>query len=125
MGTKYDLFKELTNEYKIDITKIARRYAKKMGNVALIYCSSKEMINIKNIFKLIIAKLFNIDPKIQQQNNELIGPLIDYTNIFYVIKSKHRKYAVNGYVRLLENKYKMYNKVPINDLSQIIMIYYA
>ena len=82
VGTKYDLFKESTNEYKMDITTNARKYAKKMGNAPLIYCSSKDMINIKKIFKLIVAKLFDLHPKIKPNNNELKETLIEFICIY-------------------------------------------
>lgn len=80
-GTKYDLFQERSNSYKIEVSQAARKYAKKM-NAPLIYCSSAESVNIRKIFKLIIAKLLSLKPKIKEQIDETKGALIEYRNIF-------------------------------------------
>eukprot|EP01084_Bolivina_argentea_P196898 337510_1 len=58
VGTKYDLFAAQDAEYKADITRQARKFASKMHS-PLIYCSSMMSINIKKIFRLIIAKCFD------------------------------------------------------------------
>eukprot|EP01084_Bolivina_argentea_P026874 49967_1 len=62
VGSKYDLYQEKDIEYKLNMTKLARKFASKM-NSPLIYCSSLMNINIKKIFKLIIAKCFDFQTK--------------------------------------------------------------
>jgi len=46
IGTKFDLFVELEANEKENITRQARKFAKKM-RAPLIYCSSKKSINVK------------------------------------------------------------------------------
>jgi len=65
VGAKYDLFDKKDMKFKEDITKMARRFAKAM-KAPLIYCSSSHSINVKKIFKLVIAKVFNYKPKVDE-----------------------------------------------------------
>merc|ERR1739838_462458 len=58
-------FQELEDIHKTDITRQARKFAKKM-HAPLIYCSSAQSINVKKIFKVIIAKVFDLKPRIKE-----------------------------------------------------------
>ena len=80
IGTKFDLFDELEEHHKIDITKQARKFAKKM-RAPLIYCSSAQSINVRKIFKVIIAKVFDLRPKIKELHNEKDEPLIEFASV--------------------------------------------
>merc|ERR1712154_620597 len=77
IGTKFDLFEELEEHLKKDITKQARKFAKKM-HAPLIYCSSAQSINVKKIFKVIIAKVFDLKPKIKEAHDATKDALIEF-----------------------------------------------
>lgn len=59
IGTKYDLFTNLPYEEQEKITIQAKKYAEAM-NAPLIFCSTSASINIRKIFILILAKIFDI-----------------------------------------------------------------
>merc|ERR1712083_1127849 len=77
IGTKFDLFQELEDIHKTDITRQARKFAKKM-HAPLIYCSSAQSINVKKIFKVIIAKVFDLKPKIKEAHDATKDALIEF-----------------------------------------------
>merc|ERR1712129_97058 len=77
IGTKFDLFDELEDHLKKDITKQARKFAKKM-HAPLIYCSIAQSINVKKIFKVIIAKVFDLKPKIKEAHDATKDALIEF-----------------------------------------------
>eukprot|EP00483_Globobulimina_turgida_P002812 UN02817 len=77
IGTKFDLFDEIEDHLKQDITKQARKFAKKM-HAPLIYCSSAQSINVKKIFKVIIAKVFDLKPKIKEAHDATKEALIEF-----------------------------------------------
>ena len=60
IGTKFDAFQELSEEEQDDITKQARKYAKLM-KAPLLYCSAKDAVNIPKIFKVVLAKCFDLN----------------------------------------------------------------
>merc|ERR1712154_266928 len=76
IGTKFDLFQELEDIHKTDITRQARKFAKKM-HAPLIYCSSAQSINVKKIFKVIIAKVFDLKPRIKEAQDATKEALIE------------------------------------------------
>jgi len=76
IGTKFDLFVELEPNEKECITRQARKFAKKM-KAPLIFCSSKTSINIKKIFKVIIAKVFDLKPKMKEIQDEEHDALLE------------------------------------------------
>merc|ERR1712157_544292 len=51
--------------------------AKKM-HAPLIYCSSAQSINVKKIFKVIIAKVFDLKPKIKEAHDATKDALIEF-----------------------------------------------
>ncbi|KAF0972413.1 hypothetical protein FDP41_009316 [Naegleria fowleri] len=76
IGTKYDKFIELPKEEQEEITKQARKYAEKM-KCPLIYSSAAAGINIKKLFKLVLAKVFDFPPNIDKITT--VGePLLEY-----------------------------------------------
>jgi len=78
IGTKYDLFVQEPEEYQIDITAQARKYAKTM-KAPLIFCSVQASINVKKIFYLILSKFLNVNLKIEEIKQ--VGyPLLEYTS---------------------------------------------
>ncbi len=76
IGTKYDKFIELPDEEQEEITDMARKFANKM-KAPLIYCSAKESINVKKLFKLVLAKIFDLDPNLQKIS-EAGAPLLEW-----------------------------------------------
>lgn len=76
VGTKYDYFITMKEEDQEEITTQARRFAKAM-KAPLIFCSSSHGINIHKIFKIVLAKAFDLKcnvEKITQQGQ----PIIEY-----------------------------------------------
>jgi Gtp-binding protein of the ras superfamily involved in termination of M-phase len=66
IGTKYDEYANMGEEDQNEITEQARKYARLM-KAPLIYCSSKESVNVQKIFKIVLAKCFDLScnlPKI-------------------------------------------------------------
>merc|ERR1719206_372311 len=77
VGTRYELFEELEDHHKTDITETAPKCARKMHS-PLIYCSSAHDINVKNIFKVIIAKVFNVVHKLKQKHDFINEAIIEF-----------------------------------------------
>jgi len=67
VGAKFDLFDKKSIQFKEDITKMARMFAKAM-KAPLIYCSSSHSINVTKIFKLVIAKVLRYQPKVEEMH---------------------------------------------------------
>lgn len=76
IGTKYDKFLEMTQEEQEEITAQARKLAEKM-KCPLIFSSAAAGVNIKKLFKLVLAKVFDLKPTVPKVTN--IGePIIEY-----------------------------------------------
>jgi GTP-binding protein of the ras superfamily involved in termination of M-phase len=76
IGTKYDKFLEQPQEQQAETTDQARKYAQKM-KCPLVFCSAAESINIKKLFKLVIAKVFDLKANVEQITN--VGePILEY-----------------------------------------------
>jgi GTP-binding protein of the ras superfamily involved in termination of M-phase len=76
IGTKFDKFLELPEEEQADITNQARKYAEKM-KCPLVYSSAAAGINIKKLFKLVLAKVFDLKPALDIISNPG-EPIIEY-----------------------------------------------
>jgi len=77
IGTKYDQFVNLPFEEQSQITKLARKFAKAMQS-PLIFSSTREGISVQKIFKVILARVFDLNCTIKQICN--IGePILEYT----------------------------------------------
>ncbi|CDW99782.1 hypothetical protein [Sporisorium scitamineum] len=59
VGTKYDHYATLPREEQDEITKQARRFSKAM-KAPLIFCSTSHAINVQKIFKVLLAKAFDL-----------------------------------------------------------------
>eukprot|EP00792_Barthelona_sp_PAP020_P004717 TRINITY_DN2304_c0_g1_i1.p1 TRINITY_DN2304_c0_g1~~TRINITY_DN2304_c0_g1_i1.p1 ORF type:complete len:195 (+),score=38.06 TRINITY_DN2304_c0_g1_i1:48-632(+) len=76
VGTKYDLFCELSTEEQAEVTTLARKYAAAM-KAPIIFCSSAVGVNVNKIFKIALSKVFQIPinvPKVLEPGQ----PIIDY-----------------------------------------------
>lgn len=76
IGTKYDVYADFSVEDQTEITEQARKYAKLM-RAPLLYCSSKESVNVQKIFKVVLAKCFDLNcnlPKI----SEISDPIFEF-----------------------------------------------
>ncbi|CAL9737935.1 protein Tem1p [Monosporozyma servazzii] len=67
VGTKFDLFYTMDSKYQKKISNIAMEYSKVM-NAPLIFCSTAKSIHIQKIFKIALAKLFNLTLTINEIN---------------------------------------------------------
>ncbi|KAI7907193.1 GTPase Spg1 [Cokeromyces recurvatus] len=76
VGTKYDEFINLSFEDQDEITRQARRYAKVM-KAPLIFCSTAESINVQKIYKLVLAKVFDLTCTLPEIS-EIGGPILEY-----------------------------------------------
>ncbi|KAK9451109.1 P-loop containing nucleoside triphosphate hydrolase protein [Limtongia smithiae] len=79
IGTKYDMFVQLSQRDQEEITIQARRFAHAM-KASLIFCSTSENKNIFNIFKIVISKAFDLKctiPEITATGE----PLLIYKNV--------------------------------------------
>lgn len=74
IGTKYDLFANLPVDEQIEMTNQAKKYAKAM-KAPLIYCSSEQSINIQKIFKIILAKVFDLKCNVPVTSD---GSIVEY-----------------------------------------------
>jgi len=88
VGTKYDLFQEKDNNYKTEITKLARQFASNM-KAPLIYSSSKDNTHVKQVFTIVVGYVFDIKIKSKAKSRELKEPLLEY-DIIYKKKDKKR-----------------------------------
>lgn len=79
VGTKYDLLVELRPEYQERISRQSMKYAQVM-NAPLIFCSTAKSINVQKIFKVAIAKVFNLTLTVPEIN-EIGDPLLIYKNL--------------------------------------------
>ncbi|CAI4047660.1 hypothetical protein SKDZ_13G0720 [Saccharomyces kudriavzevii ZP591] len=79
VGTKYDLLIDLDPEYQEQISGTSMKYAQVM-NAPLIFCSTAKSINIQKIFKIALAKIFNLTLTIPEIN-EIGDPLLIYKHL--------------------------------------------
>eukprot|EP00271_Cylindrocystis_brebissonii_P012984 TRINITY_DN32519_c0_g1_i1.p1 TRINITY_DN32519_c0_g1~~TRINITY_DN32519_c0_g1_i1.p1 ORF type:complete len:297 (-),score=39.98 TRINITY_DN32519_c0_g1_i1:930-1820(-) len=76
VGTKYDLFIALPEEGQRSITRQALRYAHAM-NAPLVFSSSPFQINVQKVFKLVVARLFDLPCTIPRMTQ--VGcPIVHY-----------------------------------------------
>jgi len=76
IGTKYDIFAKRDPEYQAEVVNMARKFAKSM-HAPLIFCSSAYSINVKKIFKIVLAKAFDLQCTIPEIT-KVGDPLIEY-----------------------------------------------
>jgi GTPase SAR1 family protein len=57
VGTKYDLFTEMSAKEQDDVDSLAKKYAGIMG-ATLVYTSSSHSINVQSTFQLVVSKVF-------------------------------------------------------------------
>lgn len=79
VGTKYDLFVDLDPEYQEQMSRTSMEYAQVMDS-PLIFCSTAKSINVQKIFKVALAKIFNLTLTIQEIN-EIGDPLLIYKTL--------------------------------------------
>lgn len=77
VGTKYDSFVNLPADDQADITKQARKYSRAM-RAPLVFCSTSHTINIQKIFKIILAKAFELKCTIPEIV-EVGEPILEFT----------------------------------------------
>eukprot|EP01105_Mastigella_eilhardi_P023766 TRINITY_DN6045_c0_g1_i3.p2 TRINITY_DN6045_c0_g1~~TRINITY_DN6045_c0_g1_i3.p2 ORF type:complete len:226 (+),score=74.11 TRINITY_DN6045_c0_g1_i3:71-679(+) len=65
IGTKFDIFVTMPAEEQDEITKQAKRFASAMKS-PLIYCSASKSVNVQSIFKVVLAKAFELNCTIPQ-----------------------------------------------------------
>ncbi|CAK45868.1 uncharacterized protein An11g01310 [Aspergillus niger] len=79
IGTKYDHFVNFPREDQEEISIQAKRFAKAM-KASLIFSSTSHSINVQKIFKIVLAKAFDLKCTIPEIEN--VGePLLLYKNV--------------------------------------------
>lgn len=78
VGTKYDLFIDMKQDYQEEISRTCIKYAQVIDS-PVVFCSSAYSINIQKLFKIIIAKIFNLTLMIPEIN-DIGDPLLIYKN---------------------------------------------
>lgn len=85
MGTKFDGFVALPKEEQITIMEQSRKFARAM-KAPLIYSSASHSINVQKLFKVILAKLFDLRVSVEENHNigepllELYYPPVNHHN---------------------------------------------
>mmetsp|Transcript_1819 Transcript_1819/g.4137 ORF Transcript_1819/g.4137 Transcript_1819/m.4137 type:complete len:250 (+) Transcript_1819:102-851(+) len=80
IGTKYDQFVTFTPEEQEEITNQARKFARAM-KAPLIFSSTQAAVNVTKIFKVVLAKTFDLKCNIPEISN--IGePIMEYRTDF-------------------------------------------
>jgi len=59
VGTKFDIFATFPRDEQEEITKQAKKFSKAM-HASLIFCSTAASINVQKIFKIVLAKAFDL-----------------------------------------------------------------
>ncbi|GJQ13345.1 hypothetical protein GpartN1_g5136.t1 [Galdieria partita] len=76
VGTKFDGFVTLPKEEQITIVEQSRKFARAM-KAPLIFCSASHSINVQKLFKVILAKLFDLRVSVEENHN--VGePLLEW-----------------------------------------------
>lgn len=76
VGTKFDHFATFSEDEQEEITRQSRRFARAM-KAPLIFCSSSRAINVQTLFKIVLAKAFDLKCTIPEITN--VGePLLIY-----------------------------------------------
>ncbi|KAI9314486.1 GTPase Spg1 [Dichotomocladium elegans] len=76
VGTKYDEFVRLPEQDHEEITRQARKFARAM-KAPLVFCSTAASINVQKIYKLVLAKVFDLKCTIPEIT-EIGGPIVEY-----------------------------------------------
>ncbi|KAL7713777.1 Cell cycle-associated GTPase [Entamoeba marina] len=71
VGAKYDLFYDLDPTEKQRVTATALKYAQAM-KASCIFCSSSQGINVQNVFKVCLAKVFGLTLNIPQNTEDAV-----------------------------------------------------
>lgn len=79
VGTKYDLFVDLDPVYQEQLSRASMEYAQVM-DAPLIFCSTAKSINVQKIFKVALAKIFNLTLTVPEIN-EIGDPLLIYSSL--------------------------------------------
>eukprot|EP01084_Bolivina_argentea_P263383 445780_1 len=99
IGTKFDLFDEMVDNYKQIIAEYARKFSKKM-RAPLLFCSSALSINIQTIFKLIVAKSLCIETEIEEAHRATIEAIIEFKPFVGKVNTKKNKKNTNDIKRI-------------------------
>lgn len=77
VGTKFDIYCTLPPEEMEEIDKLARKYAKAM-KAPLVFSSASHSINVQKMFKIVLAKVFDLRSTVAEITN-MGEPLLIYS----------------------------------------------
>ena len=126
VGTNFKDFKNKERNDRIFMIEQSRKYARKMKAI-LIFISSeyKQQINIKEIFLIILSKIYHFDSNIQPISNEKL-PIIEFYDDYIHDNEIYNNYKNNNnqqrhhyntmkVTRKHVNKYKHIQQQPYNN----------
>jgi GTP-binding protein of the ras superfamily involved in termination of M-phase len=76
IGTKFDILATMKDDHKVAMTRQSRRFASAMKS-PVIFCSAKNSINIKKIFKLVLSKVYAFRCPVDEIS-EIGQPIFEY-----------------------------------------------
>jgi len=88
VGCKFDLFAEKSLDFREDITQTARTFSTAM-KAPIIYCSSSHSINVKTIFQLILASVFDLRLKVPEESSSS-KPIVEYKSVWIRRRKKQK-----------------------------------
>ncbi|BAM79657.1 small GTP-binding protein of Rab family [Cyanidioschyzon merolae strain 10D] len=77
VGNKYDLFISLAADQQASIVRRARKYARAM-HAPLVFCSASHCVQVQRVFKLVLVRLFDLQPAFERQTDAARGPLCEW-----------------------------------------------
>ncbi|KAK4533616.1 hypothetical protein CCYA_CCYA18G4498 [Cyanidiococcus yangmingshanensis] len=77
VGNKYDLFISLAADQQASMIRRARKYARAM-HAPLVFCSASHSIHVQRVFKLVLVRLFDLQPTFERQTDPTRGPLCEW-----------------------------------------------
>ncbi|KAH0828629.1 glycosyl hydrolases family 18-domain-containing protein [Lanmaoa asiatica] len=131
IGTKFDTFATFPRDEQEEITKQAKRFARAM-HASLIFCSTSASINVQKIFKIVLAKAFDLKcviPEIEGVGEPHATPgfhFIHPSGIFHeLVSSFHGLWYLTN-LPLIQRGIYAANFQPTDiDPSQLTHILYA
>jgi len=89
VGTNYERFKAQQANERISVIEQSRKYARKMSAILVfIATANRQQINIKEVFLLILSKVFYFDSNVQAISNSKL-PIIEFYD--HIVHRKHAK----------------------------------
>ena len=117
VGMKYDLFVQLEEHHKNNITSTARFFATKMHAISLIYCSALTSVNVEAIFEVIIAKILDLKPHRKEIHDVSQEAIIEFQQSIEEIHAQEKEEVK---WKKEKNKWSKSFFYPFNNFQSLI-----